>query len=388
MKKNINLLSVGIMISLLAMSGCASGQSTAAGTVVESVAADDTEADSSGVMETAVTETGKEDVTTEESKEGAEASVLTEVSDAQERMAPVRIWGVVTETGDNFITVDNQSKVSSPGEIVLMIDPESTYVLDGVNGLPVALDEVQTGNFQAYLGPAMTLSLPPQAVPYMVIVNIPEDAAAPLYVIASGPMTEKDGAQVLTGNDGTEYQLAGDARIQPFLTKNIVRMEDVREGSECLVWLDTEGKIERMVLLTSADGGEDGKADETTSYTIEGEDVSAQVVDGGSLILDLPSNATTGYTWVIVEEPDNFASDYNVYIEPDKDGQVVGKGGIAEFHIIALDEGVGTMLFQYRRNWDGGEIAGTYELTLDISRENKTYLRINSVSFRQLAKES
>ncbi|MCD8197687.1 MAG: hypothetical protein LUE24_11095 [Lachnospiraceae bacterium] len=34
---------------------------------------------------------------------------------------------------------------------------------------------------------------------------------------------------------------------------------------------------------------------ETASYTVEGDDFSAQV-NGGDLILDLPSNVTTGYS--------------------------------------------------------------------------------------------
>ncbi|MCD8363762.1 MAG: protease inhibitor I42 family protein [Lachnospiraceae bacterium] len=120
---------------------------------------------------------------------------------------------------------------------------------------------------------------------------------------------------------------------------------------------------------------------ETASYTVEGDDFSAQV-SGGKLILELPSNATTGYSWVIVEEPDIFTSDYDSYNESEG-GEQLGSGGTTQFHIIALDEGSGTMVFQYRRNWEGGEVAGTYELTLDISRQRKTQLQIDSVSFER-----
>ncbi|MCD8097743.1 MAG: protease inhibitor I42 family protein [Lachnospiraceae bacterium] len=130
------------------------------------------------------------------------------------------------------------------------------------------------------------------------------------------------------------------------------------------------------VICLTKTGSED-----TTSYTVEGDDFSAQV-NGGELILELPSNATTGYTWVIVEEADIFASDYNSYNESEG-GEQLGSGGTTQFHIIALDEGSGTMVFQYRRNWEGGEVAGTYELTLDISRQKGTQLQIDSVSFER-----
>ncbi|MCD8197688.1 MAG: protease inhibitor I42 family protein [Lachnospiraceae bacterium] len=83
-----------------------------------------------------------------------------------------------------------------------------------------------------------------------------------------------------------------------------------------------------------------------------------------------------------MEEPDIFASDYDTYSESEG-GEQLGSGGTTEFHIIALNEGSGTMVFQYRRNWEGGEIAGTYELTLDISRQRETQLQIDSVSFER-----
>ncbi|MCC8127484.1 MAG: protease inhibitor I42 family protein [Clostridiales bacterium] len=124
---------------------------------------------------------------------------------------------------------------------------------------------------------------------------------------------------------------------------------------------------------------EDNESENSNTEIFEGENFSATVT-GGKMILDLASNATTGYTWVITKEPDQFASDYDVYVEPDKTDGMVGTGGITEFHIIALREGSGTMVFQYKRNWEGGEIAGTYELTLEISSD----LQIRNVSFEQV----
>ncbi len=129
------------------------------------------------------------------------------------------------------------------------------------------------------------------------------------------------------------------------------------------------------ICLTKTGSGE------TASYTVEGDDFSAQV-NGGELILDLPSNATPGNSWVIVEEADIFASDYDTYSESEG-GDQLGSGGTTEFHIIALNDGSGTMVFQYRRNWEGGDVAGTYELTLDISRQKETQLQIDSVSFER-----
>ena len=163
--------------------------------------------------------------------------------------APIRIWGVVLNSEEGMITVNNQSGISSPGEILLNIDAENAYVLDATDGFPVVSEDVQQGGFEAYLGPAMTMSLPPQATPYVVIVNIPDGFRAPQYAVAVTGLTQEDGKKVLAANDGRSYVIADDAEIIPYLTRNIVVWEDITEGSRCLVWLNDDGEVQKVVLF-------------------------------------------------------------------------------------------------------------------------------------------
>ncbi len=167
----------------------------------------------------------------------------------QDLSIPIKIWGEITDVTDRAIYVDNQSENSSQGEIILTIDPETTRILDGENGFPVDYDAIEKGRFEAYLGPAMTMSLPPQALAEVVIVNIPEDAPAAQYVVAAGGVEEKDGAKTLTGKDGTEYALSEEVTILPYLTKQIVMLEDIEEDSQCLVWLGADETVDRIVLF-------------------------------------------------------------------------------------------------------------------------------------------
>lgn len=162
---------------------------------------------------------------------------------------PLRVWGTITEVKDGTILANCESDFANMGEVLLMIDPDSTYVLDAVNGLPVELDDVEIGNFEAYLSEVMTMSLPPHNTPYAVIVNIPEGMQAPQYVVADGPLDDMSGVRILTGIDETEYRLARNVNIQPFLTKNIVALEDIGNGSRCLVWMNDEGDVDRIVLF-------------------------------------------------------------------------------------------------------------------------------------------
>lgn len=231
MKKRIALLAA--MAAAVSLAGCAS---------------------QAGTQTTAAAETFEE--TSEEGRTeetaGAEGeSGADQAEEAAILVFPIRIWGTITSVSeaDGTITVDNQSDASSKGEIVFNISPEATLILDAENGFPVAFADIEKGSFEAYLGPVMTMSLPPQTTPELMIVNIPEDSRAPLYVTASSPLTETDNGRTLTAMDGTEYVLADDMQILPYLTKNIVMPGDIQEGSRCLLWFDDQDEVERIVLF-------------------------------------------------------------------------------------------------------------------------------------------
>ncbi len=236
MKKNIILFTAGLAASVMLMNGCASQASASSQTTGAEV---QTEA-----------EAPEEEQTEAEEKQTEMEEKQTEAEEKQiEAADEMRIWGTVLEAEDGRITVDNESQVSSQGEIILNISPESTYVLDGENGYPVDLEQVEPGYFEAYLGPVMSASLPPQNTPEMVIVNVPEGAAAPRYITADGAVEEKDGISVLKAVEGTEYPITADAQVLPYLTKNIVGLNDIEEGSRCLVWMNEEGSVEKLVLF-------------------------------------------------------------------------------------------------------------------------------------------
>ena len=174
---------------------------------------------------------------------GAKQSGEAAVSDT------IRIWGTVLGVEDGVIRIDNQSGVSFAGEIVLNIDPEYSRVLDGENGYPVELSGIREGEFiYAYIGPAMTMSLPPMTTAEMVICQIPQDFKAPDYVQVQS-MEKADGGWNLTAKDNTVYYVPDDCQIIPYLTRNMVRLTDVKEDSSCLIWIGEEGNVQKIVLF-------------------------------------------------------------------------------------------------------------------------------------------
>lgn len=106
------------------------------------------------------------------------------------------------------------------------------------------------------------------------------------------------------------------------------------------------------------------------SFVTDGEIFSATVENGSTLILDL-NNDSKNREWSITQTPEYFMGDFSTVTE-----------NCAEFHIIALNDGKGVMVFQCVL--DDGTVED-YALTLSISRHQKTYLQIDSVSFEKTA---
>ncbi len=174
-----------------------------------------------------------------ESAENAEAAVSETIS----------VWGPIVSVEEGSILIDNQSGISSEGEMLLMIG-EDTKVLDGENGLPVELSALEEGEtIYVNIGQAMTMSLPPQTNAEMIICQVPEDAKAPAYVqVVEMEMNAEDNYELVASN-GETYQVAADCQILPYLTRNIVTLEDVNAESNILIWSDEENNAQKLVLF-------------------------------------------------------------------------------------------------------------------------------------------
>ena len=152
---------------------------------------------------------------------------------------------------DGRLSIDNQSDASSAGEIILNVSQESTYVLDAVSGMPMALEDIRDGDtVYAYIGPAMTMSLPPMTNAAVIFANIPADFKVPDYVEVKSVVTDAQTSHtVLTGADGTEYTLSEDCEIFPYLTRNIVTLDDLTQGRKAAVWSDEDNTATRIMVF-------------------------------------------------------------------------------------------------------------------------------------------
>lgn len=163
----------------------------------------------------------------------------------------VRIWGPVQEREEGTISIDNQSGVSSSGEIILNVSDEHTYILDAVTGAPAAVENIKVGDtIYAYIGPAMTMSLPPMTNAEVIFTNLPADFKVPDYVEIQSMITDAGTSKsVLTATDGTEYTFSEDCNIFPYLTRNIVTLDDLTSGRKCIVWTDEQNVANKVMVF-------------------------------------------------------------------------------------------------------------------------------------------
>ena len=167
--------------------------------------------------------------------------------DAEQEQAP--IWGSIISADNGSIDMDCPSGNVYEGEVIVNISGD-TLILDGENGYPVDLKDLQEGDtVYAYIGPAMTMSLPPQTSGEVLIAKIPADMKAPEYITVKSMTADADGNWKLVSTAGTEYAVAADCRIMPYLTRQIVSLEDVAQGSNLLVWSNAENQAQKLVLF-------------------------------------------------------------------------------------------------------------------------------------------
>lgn len=220
--------------------------------------------------------TSSSETTSEQTQESTVVEAVTGTIESMEESQPelpgsIRVYGPATKLEDGRISLDNQSDMSSSGEMILNLS-DQTYILDAVTGLPVAFDEIKDGDtIYAYIGPAMTMSLPPMTNAQLILTNIPADFKVPDYVEVKSVVTDAATSEsVLTTADGDTFTLSKDCSIFPYLTRNIVTLDDLTQGRTCLVWSDEENVATKIMVFAPS-------SEETASEGSEAADPGAPV---------------------------------------------------------------------------------------------------------------
>jgi len=164
-------------------------------------------------------------------------------------------------------------------ELVLNLS-ESTLILDGATGDTATFADIRTGDtIYAYVAPAMALSYPAQASATLILVNLAEDQAVPLYAEVDAVQTDAAaGTVTLVTNMDASLILTDETAITPYLTRQLLTKDTIRPGMKVLAWYE-EGSAgqsltpTKLIAFNSAYAGIVAVAD-NGDISIDGEVIS------------------------------------------------------------------------------------------------------------------
>ena len=139
--------------------------------------------------------------------------------------------------------------------------------------------------------------------------------------------------------------------------------------------------------MISGCGGSEGSADQSapSSTDIPGSSAEKEEssgcdyeIDGSSLVVTLESNQSTGCSWAVSEEV-NLKETDSVYIENDRNGEMVGAGGFERHTLSSTSPGEASATFSYGQQWEGGSIYRILHVTMKVGED----LRISDVRFKE-----
>lgn len=168
------------------------------------------------------------------------------------------VWGkaVRQQNGSFLITSGDQDSINN--QVVVHV-PENTPCVDAVTGLPMDMTKFKDGDtLYTWVGPAMTMSLPPQTSAVVVVGNIPADYRVPeFYEITGVDQTVSIAIYPAPARTEVNLPVAGgetlklpvSAQYTPWLTRQLVTVDDLVPGSQILVWRDKDSQVEKVLLF-------------------------------------------------------------------------------------------------------------------------------------------
>lgn len=179
----------------------------------------------------------------------------------------IRVYGTVNQAGDNRISINRQDGDFAGQELIITVS-EETKVLDAVNGFPAALDTLKSGDtVYAYIGPAMTMSLPPMTNGELILCGIPADYKVPEYITVDTLTVNSDSVSgTIKADNGTTYTVPADCQVLPYLTRNIVRLPDLTKRRKCLIWTRPDSDTAVKIVAFAASAGDIDPEDAVKPY--------------------------------------------------------------------------------------------------------------------------
>lgn len=131
-----------------------------------------------------------------------------------------------------------------------------------------------------------------------------------------------------------------------------------------LVWL--AGAI-LAITAAAVCVGQSGSAPLIITENDNGKTLQATV--GQKIFIQLPSNPTTGYTWVVPRDTGPLVRGKKTYTA--NGSNLAGAGGTQSLEFYAKDTGTATLTLEYKRPWENDPPARTFTVTVNVVSSEK-----------------
>mgnify|MGYP002515721972 FL=1 len=190
---------------------------------------------------------------------------------AADAPGPVMMEGTVVSVENGRLTL--KRRLGDGTEEVLINITDDTKILESVNGYPIPGENLEKGEaVRVYVGPAMTLSLPPITNGVVILADVPADFGFPVYgtvqSLVQNPDTAdgKEGGYTLTTTDGNTYTVNSSTVLLPYLTRNIVRAEDMAPGTPILLWTNGDENCPAKIVIFQGENGHKSTTQEENGW--------------------------------------------------------------------------------------------------------------------------
>lgn len=91
------------------------------------------------------------------------------------------------------------------------------------------------------------------------------------------------------------------------------------------------------------------------------------LVMGDEILVELPSNPSTGYSWQVADPGPCNAPDGSQFVQDSQDEDLVGSGGIERFVFVRNSQEGGELRMEYRRPWEDRTVSAESVWKIRIS---------------------
>lgn len=153
------------------------------------------------------------------------------------RQADLSAMITVEETGENYIIGTNAEGLKFQFNI-----SEDTVIIDSAAKSAASVSDIEKGGIvYAQYSPIMTKSLPPQTNASLIALNTQEGGGVELLTADEIIKSEDSKYSVYDKAKQIIVTIGEKAQVKPLRTKQIIKAEDITEGSKVLMWYDQVG---------------------------------------------------------------------------------------------------------------------------------------------------